>query len=143
MTAANTYKSLRAWFFRRELDRRIAHGADPGSTPELRRRARELVSPAFRARMAAGLRRTLAAAEQPWPPRLSAQVPVQRGAILDERARLIGLARLLTEEETVSARGVARIEELLTDGRSPLYYPAPPGALTAALRHARATLLLA
>jgi CHASE3 domain sensor protein len=95
----NAYESLRAWLFRRELDRRIAHGADPRSSPELTRRASQLVSRDFRARMAAGLRRTIAAAEQPWQQRLTAQVPVQRGAILDERALLIGLARLLTEEE--------------------------------------------
>ena len=67
---------------------------------------------------------------------------MQRDAILHERAQLLDLARLLCEEETVSARGTARIEELLTDGRSPLYYPAPRGALAAALRHARVTLLL-
>lgn len=89
-----------------------------------------------------GLRRTIAAAEQPWPRRLSAQVPVQRAAILGERAALLGLASLLIEENAVSARGVARVEELLTDGRSPLYYPAPRGSLAAALRHARTTLLL-
>jgi hypothetical protein len=134
--------SLRAWLFKHELDHRIAQGADPGSSPELRRRARQLVSHDFRARMAAGLRRTIMAAERPWPGRLSAQVPVQRAAILDERAELLGLARLLTEEETVSPRGVARVEELLTDGRSPLYYPAPQGTLAAVLRHARITLLL-
>jgi hypothetical protein len=142
MTVAELAQSSRAWLLRRELDRRIARGADPASSPELSRRARQLVSPGFRARMAAGLRRTIAAAEQPWPSRLSARVPVQRSAILDERERLLGLARALTDEQTVSARGVARVEELLTDGRSPLYYPAPTGALTAALRHTRATLLL-
>jgi hypothetical protein len=130
------------WLFRRQLDRKIANGADLSSSPELTQRARQLVSSAFRAQMAAGLRRTIAAAEQPGQSRLSAQVPVQRSAILDERAQLVGLALLLTEEEDVSARGVARVRELLTDGRSPLYYPAPPGALAAALRHARATLLL-
>jgi hypothetical protein len=142
MTVAELAESSRAWLLRRELDRRIARGEDPASSPELSRRARLLVSPGFRARMAAGLRRTIAAAEEPWPSRLSARVPVQRSAILDERERLLGLARALTEEPAVSARGMARIEELLTDGRSPLYYPAPRGALTAALSHTRATLLL-
>jgi hypothetical protein len=142
MTVAELAQSSRAWLLRRELDRRIVHGADPASSPALSRRARELVSAGFRARMAAGLRRAIAAAEQPRPSRLSARVPVQRSAILDEREQLVGVARTLIEEETVSARGVARVEELLTDGRSPLYYPAPRGALGAALRHARATLLL-
>ena len=99
MTIATAYEALRAWLFRRELDRRIAHGADASSSPELRRRARQLVSRGFRARMAAGLRRTIAAAEQPWQLRLTAQVPVQRGAILNDRALLIGLARMLTEEK--------------------------------------------
>lgn len=128
MTIATAYESVRAWLFRRELDRRIAHGADPSASPELRRRARQLVSRGFRARLAAGLRRTIAAAEQPWQQRLTAQVPVQRGAILNERALLIGLAQLLTEEETVSARGVARVEQLLTDGRSPRSITPRPGA---------------
>jgi hypothetical protein len=141
VTVAKLTEPWRALLFRRDLDRKIALGADPASSPELSRRARQLVSPGFRARMAAGLRRTIAAAEQPWP-RRSTQVPVQRSAILGERGQLLDLAHLLTEEDTVSPRGVARIEELLTDGRSPLYYPAPRGALAAALRHARATLLL-
>ena len=143
MTVAELAQSSRAWLFRRELDRRIAQGADPESSPELSRRARQLVSSDFRARMAAGLRRAIAVAEQPRPTSLSARVPVQRSAILDERERLLGLARTLTEEQAVSARGMARVEELLTDGRSPLYYPAPSGALAAALRHPRSTLLLA
>ena len=142
MTLADAQESLRARLLRRQLNRRIARGADPCSSPELRRRAGELVSPGFRARMAAGLRRAITAAERPWHGGLSAQVPVQRAAILDERTELLGLAYLLTDEESVSPRGVARVEELLTDGRSPLYYPAPRGTLAAALRHTRATLLL-
>ena len=142
MTVAELAQVSRVWLFRRELDRRIAEGADPASSPALERRARQLVAPAFRARMAAGLRHAIAVAEQPWRHRRSAQVPVQRSAILNERAQLLGLAHLLTEEETVTARGVARVEELLTSGRSPLYFPSPPGALGAALRHTKATLLL-
>ena len=43
----------------------------------------------------------------------------------------------------VSARGVALIEELLTDGSSPFYMSHPEGALDEALRQARAALLLA
>jgi hypothetical protein len=142
MTVAELAQSSRAWLFRRELDRRIAQDADPASSPELSRRARQLVSSDFRARMAAGLRRAVAAAEQPWPSPLSARVPVQRSAILHERERLLGLARTLTGEQAVSARGMARVEQLLKDGRSPLYYPAPSGALAAALRLTRATLPL-
>jgi hypothetical protein len=37
---------------------------------------------------------------------------------------------------------MARLAELLTDGRSRLYAPSPRGALQAALRHTRSTLLL-
>jgi hypothetical protein len=69
-------------------------------------------------------------------------VPVQRSAILGERELMLGLARDLVEEPRVSARGMARLKDLLTDGRSPLYCPAPRGSLRAALRHARTTLLL-
>jgi hypothetical protein len=143
VTVAKLVQPFRAWLRRRELDHRIALGADPGSSPELSLRARQLVAPRFRVRMAAGLRGAIRAAEHPWPRGVTAQVPLQRGVILEERAELLGLARLLTEEQTVSARGVARVEELLTDGCSPLYYPSPQGALSAALRHARTTLLLA
>src|SRR5688572_19370414 len=135
-------RELRLRLHRRELDRRLVQGADPASSPELELRAQELVSPRFRTRMAAALRSTIEIAERPWPGPWSAQVPLQSQAILAERDTLLDLARDVVQEPSISARGMARLTELLTDGRSPLYYPSPRGALQAALRHTRSTLLL-
>lgn len=73
----------------------------------------------------------------------SSTVPVQRGQVLRQRSLLIELAQLLDADEHVNPRGVVLIQRVLTDGASPLYTPAPPGTLEAALRHARAALLLA
>ena len=133
---------LQARLLRSTLDRELAAGADPRSSAVLACRARQLVSRGFRRRMAGGLRRTIEAAEQPRHWSTTSRVPVQRSAILAERELLLDLARELVDEPRVSPRGMARLEQLLTDGRSPFYYPSPAGALRAALRHTRSTLLL-
>ena len=100
------------------------------------------MSPRFRTRMAAALRGTIEVAERPWPGPWSAQVPLQSQEILAERDTLLDLARDVVHEPSISARGMARLTELLTDGRSPFTSPSPRGALQAALRHTRSTLLL-
>lgn len=40
----------------------------------------------------------------------------------DSREALLGLADLMESESPVSAAGVARLRDLLTDGAGPLYY---------------------
>jgi hypothetical protein len=67
---------------------------------------------------------------------------VHRATVDRRLAAGLDLAREHVEEPRVSARGMARLTELLTDGRSPLYCPAPRGSKRAALRQTRATLLL-
>ncbi|HET7048210.1 MAG TPA: hypothetical protein VFI54_08090 [Solirubrobacteraceae bacterium] len=55
---------------------------------------------------------------------------------------LATLDRRLRAPEPVTAHGVALLESLLTDGTSPLYHPAEPGALGSHLRAAAAALEL-
>jgi hypothetical protein len=142
MISAALFEPARVWLRRGTLDRTLARGTDPSTTPELSRRARQLTSRRCRAGLAEGIRNLIQAAEAPRHP-YSAAAPVQRNEILAERAFLLQLADELAGEEELSARGIALVEGLLTDGASPIYTPSPDGALHAALTHARATLHLA
>lgn len=142
MTTANLFEPARVWLRRGALDRRLAHGADPSTTPELARRARQLTSRRFRAGLAEGIRHLVGTAEEP---RLGygSSVPLQRRDILRERDLLLVLAADLLSEDELSPRGIALVERLLTDGASPVYTPCPEGSLHNTLTHARAALHLA
>jgi hypothetical protein len=56
------------------------------------------------------------------------------------RTVIATLNHRLRDVEPVSARGVALLESLLTDGASPLYRPSEPGSLGSRLRAAAAAL---
>jgi hypothetical protein len=129
-------------FRRQHLDMLLAEGISPSTSAALERRAAKLVTPRWRCGLAVGLDRVVEAAEEPVRG-LSAAAPLRRREILHSRSLMEELATELREGERVNARGVAMVERLLTDGTSPLYAPGPEGALDAALRHARAALLLA
>jgi hypothetical protein len=140
MTAA-IFDPARVWLRRRTLDRELAHGADPGDSVQLARRAYQLNVRRYRSGLAAGIYNLLDAAEEP-ARSLSASVPLQRGEILAESPLLLAIARDLNGHDRLSPRGIALIKELLTDGGSPVYAPHPAGSLHAALVHARAALHL-
>ena len=142
MISATLLGPARVWLQRGLLDRRLARGADPGTSPELTRRARQLTSRRCRAGLVAGLRSVIEEADEPRRA-FSAAVPVRRQEILRERQSLVALAEDLLSEDEFSPRGIALIERLLTDGASPLYTPGPSGDLHRALIHARAALHLA
>ena len=102
----------RVFLQRASLAGRLAAGASPSDSPELARRI-----------LATSLERVIDAAEEP--------------------PRLIGLAAELRDTGTpVNVRGVALVDNLLTDGGSPLYTESPDETLEGAIRHARAALLL-
>ena len=130
------------------LDRRLAEGTDPTGDPELTQRALKLTSEQARQELADWIENVIEAADQP-ARRSRAAVVLERVAIRETRSQLLSLAHdLATIDEPVSARGVARTRQLLTDGGSPLY--ACPGhacakdgaSLEQAVRHAHASLLL-
>jgi hypothetical protein len=142
MISAPIFEPARVWLRRQTLDRNLAHGADPSTTPELSRRARQLTSRRRRNSLARAIRNLIQAAEDPRHP-YSAAAPLQRREILSERGFLLELADDLAGDDELGARGIALVERLLTDGTSPVYGPSPDGTLHTALVHARATLYLA
>ena len=54
----------------------------------------------------------------------------------------MAIAEDLLSDDELSPRGIALVEDLLTDGSSPIYLPTYEGALHAQLTHARAALHL-
>ena len=141
MISAPNFEPARVWLRRGTLDRNLAHGAYPSTTPELSRRARQLTSRRRRNGLARGLRNLIDSAEDARRP-YSAAAPLQRREILSERASLLELDDDLAGDGDLGPRGIALIDRLLTDGTSPVYTPSPDGTLHDALVHARATLHL-
>ena len=123
----------------RELDDQLAAGANPSSSEFLEIRAQRLTSRCFRERVAGGLTRAVRDAEAS-ALSFSAAVRPHRREVIAARTVLATLDRRLRGAEAVSAQGVALLESLLTDGTSPLYMPAEPGALGSRLRSAAAAL---
>jgi len=105
------------------LDRALAAGDPPESSVLLAWRAQELTATSTRQVLASSVRRILHAAAEP-PPRWHAYGPVARwdhiGAVRRELEQLV--VQLLAPAP-VSARGVAQVRLLLTDGTGPLYRP--------------------
>ena len=73
-------------------------------------------------------------------PGFTAAVRPHRREVLAARTVIETLERRLRAPEPVSARGMAMLGGLLTEGTSPLYRPDEPGALGSQLRAAAAAL---
>jgi len=120
----------------RSLDRALIAGADPSTSPLLAARAAALAAQAHRHALADGLERLLAAAEGPqrrwWA--LSAREHVRANA-----SEISALAELLRGSTPLYARGIAMVEDLLSDGAGPAY-DGPPTGLAARLRAARSAM---
>jgi len=101
------------------LDRELGAGADPASSPRLAARAAQLTSPGTRAAVADGLERLLSAARGPQR-RWSALS--RHRQLLANAAELQDLAALLRGDTPLYARGIAILNQLLTDGTSPAYH---------------------
>jgi hypothetical protein len=93
----------------------------------------------LRERLAAGLARAVHDAEATTRG-ASAVIRPDPREVMAARTVLATLDRRLRAPAPVSARGVALLESLLTDGTSPLYRPTEPGALGSRLRAAAAAL---
>jgi hypothetical protein len=100
------------------LERALIAGADPAGSPQMAARAAQLTSPRTRAQLAEGLERLLDAAQAPqrrwWA--LS-----RRGVVLANAAAIGDLSALLRAETPLYARGVAIVNQLMTDGTGPLH----------------------
>jgi hypothetical protein len=120
------------------LERELAH-ASPDTAAALALRARWLIGPAARATLARRLRRVLRDAHRgpAWP---AAKVRPRRRAVAAAAQEMDLLAARLLAPGPVSARGVAQVRLLLTDGCGPLYFDGSGVDLRAALARALADL---
>jgi hypothetical protein len=112
---------LRVLLLRGRLDFELGAGADPRSDPALRLRARRLVSPRYRRRLAVSLQRLVEELDDDSASYLSSAVPVQRQHVAAARGTLLALAGALRDVDSVNPRGVAMTLRLITDPASPLY----------------------
>ncbi len=100
------------------LDRRIAAGADPASSPRLAARAAVLAGPEARVQIAEDLERLLGAAEHP---RGAWTVRPHREAVTANRAAVRDVVDLLRGPAPLYVRGMAALCGLLRDGTGPAY----------------------
>ena len=115
------------------LDRELAAGARLRGNPHLQRRGERITCRQRRDRLADALDQLVAEAARP-PRGITAAIPPARAEVLDARIPLADLACRLRSEARVDPQGVLLIERLLRDAASPVFHPAEPGALRAAVR---------
>jgi hypothetical protein len=114
---------------RGSLDRAIAAGRR-SDTDALTLRARQLTAAPCREQIARGIERAIDRAKQD-PPRMpSSAAPIQRAEVRQSEGRLRELVEELLSDRPVSARGVARASELITDVGSPVFSYHKPGTLS-------------
>jgi len=126
--AARPLLGLRVRLHRGTLDRALADGTPTLSTPALALRASQLETPHEVRVVGARLRSILHELDHPTPG-FSSRVPIQRAQVAAARPFIANLLDRLDTTEYPRAAGIARTRMLLTDGSSPVYAPADPGAL--------------
>ena len=121
------------------LERELARGAPPDSAAVLALRAQWLIGPAARATLARRLLRVLGETRRgrAWP---AAKVRARRRAVAAAAQEMNLVAARLLAPGPVSARGVAQVRRLLSDGCGPLYFDGSGVDLRAALGRALAEL---
>ncbi len=123
------FLNLRSRLHGISLDRALAEGADPASSPLLARRTAWLTSSRNRSSLADCVGRLIEVSGGLRG--RSAVVRPHRGELAGAKLPLARVAALLDSPEPVYPRGVARVQLLLTDATSPLYAPVRPGQLRA------------
>jgi len=122
------------------LDRELASGVAPETCGALSLRARALIGPGARSRLARQLRRVVSDARggHAWMTRVA-----PRAEVLGAAAELDVLADRLTAPGPVDVRGVAQAQVLLTDGTGPLYFRGAAGELRSLIAGALSRLEIA
>jgi hypothetical protein len=126
------FTRLHAWLRRLALDRALAAGADPHSSPALGCRAQQLTGGFKRKRLADAVRRLRADARRPLSRGWSSAVPINRGELLAADPLLAEIEAQLGEG-VVYCQGVVRLDLLLADGGSSIYAGQGPTRLVAEL----------
>jgi hypothetical protein len=119
------------------LDNELARGASPMHSHELALRARQLVEPKRRERLASALESLYEHAQRASSTSI---VPLPRGEITQAGAWLLALALRLRDPRPIYAGGAAMISVLLRDGTGPAYTAGAGLELRRRLRAAAAAL---
>jgi hypothetical protein len=127
---------LRAHLRGGRLDRQLAAGIPPWSSPVLAARALQITGHRHRRGLARSLELLVERAETTSPQGLSAAVKPCREQVLHAIEPSLAIAARLRSGRPVGARGVAWLRELLSDGSGPCYTQIRVDALTAALQAA-------
>lgn len=100
------------------LNQALTDGVDPSTCRQLQARAFELTSAGFRASLADTIERLLSAARR--RPSRMCVAPCAQATLANER-ELRELATLLRGELPLYARGLAALDQMLSDGCGPVY----------------------
>jgi hypothetical protein len=111
------------------LDRMLAQGIEPWSTPVYAARCRQLTGERSRHTLARSLERLVEEADGPRSRSLSSVVRPARARVHEARPLLLMLASRLRADAHVDPRAVAAIRLLLTDGGGPVYTHGHPETL--------------
>lgn len=111
------------------LDRQLAAGLEPWSTPVHAARARRLTRERARRTLARSLERLVEQAEEEPSRSFSNVVRPSRPRVREARPLLLTLASRLRGAAPVHPRGVAALKDLVTDGGGPIYMHGDPDAL--------------
>jgi hypothetical protein len=120
------------------LDNALACGGSPMHSRELALRARQLVEPKGRERLASGLESLYDHAQSAAPS--TTMVPLPRREITESGEELRALAQRLRDPQPVYAAGAAMVSILLRDGAGPAFTSGARPAFRRALRAATAAL---
>ena len=111
---------MRARWGRDRLDRELASGADPASSPELTLRAAQLQSQPVRSRLANAIVEMLGRANEPNLGRFTVAGRRQHAEIRDYAENLRALVARLRDDRPVDVQGAAMTARLVNDRSSPL-----------------------
>lgn len=128
--SATTRERITARVVAGRLDRALALGAAPESSPLLGVRAQTLAREGYRADLARSLQASVDEAFGGYRPRIC-MAPVQRAAVRSTAPLLRELVDRLLAPGAIPVRGIALVQLLLTDGTGPLYNPSGAAELRA------------
>jgi hypothetical protein len=137
-TEASITMRVIAELFATRFDKQLAAGVAPEPGSVLAARVSRLASAGERRTLAEALHHSLCKAHSRHR-RMSATIPVDRSAVAAAVGLIDQVVLRLTGPRPVSARGVARLRLLLSDGAGPMYWPGG-GDLGAELRAVLAQL---
>jgi hypothetical protein len=137
-TEASIITRVIAQLFATRFDNQLVAGVAPEPGSVLAAHVSRLASAGERRHLAEALRHSVCDAHSRRP-RMSARVPVDRSAVAAAVGLIDQVVLRLTGPRPVSARGVARLRLLLSDGGGPMYWPGG-GDLGAELRAVLAQL---